>query len=246
MARPQKSRTVRSMPSSEGFVPMGFYGRGQTVIMTVEEYEVIRLIDLVGMTQEKCALSMGVSRPTVTNIYDKARYKLADALVNEKSLLIEGGNFMVSRENKSTAVLGEEKKKMKIAVTYENGQIFQHFGHCENFKVYDVEDGKITGSRVENAAGSGHGALAGFLKGMGVDTLICGGIGGGAKMALADSGIRLFGGVSGDADAACEALLSDRLVYNADVQCSGHEGHGNHNCGGHGHSEGGCGHKCHE
>ena len=100
---------------------------------------------------------------------------------------------------------------MKIAVTYENGQIFQHFGHCENFKVYDVEGEKILSAKVENAAGSGHGALAGFLKNLGVDTLICGGIGGGAKTALAEAGIKLFGGVSGDADAAAEALLKRNL-----------------------------------
>ena len=61
---------------------------------------------------------------------------------------------------------------MKIAVTYENGQVFQHFGHCENFKIYDVNDGMITDSQVVSAAGSGHGALAGFLKDRGVDTLI--------------------------------------------------------------------------
>ena len=136
---------------------------------------------------------------------------------------------------------------MKIAVTYENGQIFQHFGHCENFKIYQVEDGKITEAKVENAAGSGHGALAGFLKGYGVDVLICGGIGGGAQMALAEAGIKLFGGVGGDADAAVEALLDGSLVYNANVQCN-HHGHGEgHSCGGHhegGHSCG-SGHTCH-
>ena len=138
---------------------------------------------------------------------------------------------------------------MKIAVTYENGQIFQHFGHCENFKVYVVEDGKILESKVENAAGSGHGALAGFLKGLGVDVLICGGIGGGAQMALAEAGIKLYGGVAGDADAAVQALLEGNLAYNANVQCN-HHGHGHgegHTCGSHhggGHSCGG-GHTCH-
>ena len=80
---------------------------------------------------------------------------------------------------------------MKIAVTYENGQVFQHFGHCENFKIYNVEDGKVTDSQVVSAVGSGHGALAGFLKQRDVDTLICGGIGGGARTALAEIGITL-------------------------------------------------------
>ena len=78
---------------------------------------------------------------------------------------------------------------MKIAVTYENGQIFQHFGHTAQFKLYEVEDGKIVREAVVDTNGSGHGALAGLLAQSGVDTLICGGIGGGAQMALAQAGI---------------------------------------------------------
>ena len=129
---------------------------------------------------------------------------------------------------------------MKIAVTYQNGQIFQHFGHTEQFKVYDVEGNKILNATVFDTNGSGHGALAGFLKALGVDVLICGGIGGGAQMALKDAGIRLFGGVSGDADAAVNAFLGGCLDFNPNVRCNHHgehhhgEGHacGNHGCGG--------------
>ena len=97
---------------------------------------------------------------------------------------------------------------MKIAVTYENGRVFQHFGHTEQFKIYQVEDGKVTASQVVETAGSGHGALAGFLRDQGVDTLICGGIGGGAKTALAQAGIQLYGGVSGNTAQAVEDLLA--------------------------------------
>ena len=89
---------------------------------------------------------------------------------------------------------------MKIAVTYENGQIFQHFGHTQQFKLYTVENGKITSSEVVDTNGSGHGALAVFLKTHGVDTLICGGIGGGARTALAEAGIALYPGARGAAD----------------------------------------------
>ena len=99
---------------------------------------------------------------------------------------------------------------MKIAVTYENGQVFQHFGHCEQFKVYSVEEGSVRSSQVVSAAGSGHGALAGFLQNLGVDTLICGGIGGGARTALAQAGIQLYPGVTGDADQAAADLLAGR------------------------------------
>ncbi len=132
---------------------------------------------------------------------------------------------------------------MKIAVTYENGQIFQHFGHTESFKVYEVQEGKVTASQVVSTNGSGHGALAGLLGELNVDILICGGIGGGAQAALAQAGIRLFGGVSGSADAAVDALLAGALSYNPDVQCSHHDHHGEgHTCGSHG-----CGgnHHCH-
>ena len=130
---------------------------------------------------------------------------------------------------------------MKIAVTYENGQIFQHFGHTKQFKIYTAENGKIINSVVADTNGSGHGALAGLLSALGVDALICGGIGGGAQMALAEAGIRLFGGVSGSCDAAVEALLGGTLGFNPNVKCDHHDHHGEgHTCGDHG-----CGHKCH-
>lgn len=132
---------------------------------------------------------------------------------------------------------------MKIAVTYENGQIFQHFGHTGQFKVYDVEDGKIVSSEVVDTNGSGHGALAGLLAGIRADALICGGIGGGAQTALAEAGIILYAGVSGDADKAVESLLKGSLSYDPDAKCShhDHEHSGEHTCGEHG-----CGgHNCH-
>lgn len=129
---------------------------------------------------------------------------------------------------------------MKIAVTYENGQVFQHFGKTSQFKVYDVTGGTIMQSEVVDTDGNGHGALAGFLKEKGVDTLICGGIGGGAQSALAEAGIKLYGGASGSADKAVEAFLGGNLHYNPDVKCDHHgehhdEGHtcGEHGCGEH-------------
>ena len=132
---------------------------------------------------------------------------------------------------------------MRIAVTYENGEIFQHFGHTEQFKVYDIEEGKVIASEVVSTNGSGHGALAGVLASLNAEVLICGGIGGGAQAALAEAGIKLFGGVSGDADKAVEAYLAGNLAYNPNVQCNHHGEHhhggtcGNHGCGSHS-----CGH----
>ena len=96
---------------------------------------------------------------------------------------------------------------MKIAVTYENGNIYQHFGHTETFKVYTVEEGKIVSSEIVGANGAGHGALAALLAGENIDVLICGGIGGGAQAALAEHGIELCAGAEGDADEAVAAYL---------------------------------------
>ena len=124
---------------------------------------------------------------------------------------------------------------MRVAVTYENGEIFQHFGHTAQFKVYDIQDGKILSSEIVDTNGSGHGALAGLLNVMKVDALICGGIGGGAQMALVEAGIKLYGGVSGSADAAAQALAEGKLDYNPAVRCDHHDHHGEgHTCGSHG------------
>jgi predicted Fe-Mo cluster-binding NifX family protein len=120
---------------------------------------------------------------------------------------------------------------MRIAVTYENGQVFQHFGHTERFKVYDVEDGKVTVATTVNTNGSGHGALADILKKISVDTLICGGIGEGAKRALAEAGIKLYGGVSGDADKAVEQLLAGNLKFDSEATCDHHGEHHRDSCG---------------
>lgn len=130
---------------------------------------------------------------------------------------------------------------MKIAVTYENGEVFGHFGHTEQFKIYDVEDGKIVKEAVVPTNGSGHGALAGFLADQGVDALICGGIGMGAQNALTAASIRFYAGVTGSADAAAKALAEGKLEYDPDARCDHHEHHeddcGHEHCADH-HCEG--------
>ena len=138
---------------------------------------------------------------------------------------------------------------MRIAVTYDNGNIFQHFGKTENFKVYEVENNQVVSSEVISSNGSGHGALAGLLDGQNVDVLICGGIGGGAQAALTEAGIEFCSGAQGDADQAVEAYLKGELVSSG-VNCDHHHGEG-HSCGSHeeGHScgdscGGGCGGSC--
>lgn len=119
---------------------------------------------------------------------------------------------------------------MRIAVTYEDGSIFQHFGHTERFKVYDVENGEVTIATTINTNGSRHGALADILKKCDVDALICGGIGEGARRALADAGITLYGGVSGSTDQAVADLLANALRYDPNATCDHHGEHHTHTC----------------
>ncbi len=135
---------------------------------------------------------------------------------------------------------------MKIAVTYDNGNIFQHFGRTESFKVYEVEDNKVVSSEVIGSNGVGHGALAGLLSEQSVDVLICGGIGGGAQAALAEAGVELCAGAEGDADQAVEAYLKGELISTG-ANCDHHHHEDGHSCGDHeeGHSCGGaCGSSC--
>ena len=129
-------------------------------------------------------------------------------------------------------------QKMKIAVTYDNGNVFQHFGRTEFFKVYDVEDNKVISSEVIGSNGVGHGALAGLLSDRSVDVLICGGIGGGAQQALADAGVELIAGAEGDTDQAVEAYLKGELISTG-ANCDHHHHEDGHSCG-----SGGCGESC--
>lgn len=119
---------------------------------------------------------------------------------------------------------------MKIAVTYENGSVFQHFGHTSQFKFYEIEDNKIVSSEIVSTNGSGHGALSAFLGENGINKLICGGIGNGAKVALAEKNIEIFGGVTGNADQNVKDFLAGKLKYDPNKVCNHHHDEG-HDCG---------------
>lgn len=238
MPRPTRSRRIEGYPEHWSFSPDNA-DDAEEVILALDEYEAIRLIDRERLTQEQCAARMGVARTTVTAIYENARAKLAQVIVDGKRLRISGGSYQIIR-HEMRQIIEKGQTAMRIAVTYENGEIFQHFGRTEHFKLYDIEDGTITNEQIVETGGSGHGALAGFLRAAQVDALICGGIGPGAQMALAEAGITLYGGVSGNADAAAKAFAEGRLAYDPDAHCDHHdhagEGHdcahdGGHCCG---------------
>lgn len=241
MPRSAKCRRVCHMPDHCRFSPER-PGQKEPVVLAVEEYEAIRLMDFLGLTQEEAAARMDVARATVQRIYAGARRKLAVFLVEGRPLRISGGSYALCR--RANGCLSQQQKgcdHMKIAVTYENGNVFGHFGHTEQFKIYEIVEGALVNTQVYPTDGSGHGALAGFLKERGVDCLICGGIGPGAQMALAEAGIRLYAGCSGSADQCVTDLLAGTLAYADAATCDHHHGEEGHTCGDHGCGEHHCG-----
>lgn len=193
MPRPPRCRRICDAPQVDTFCPQG-HEEAAPILLTLDEYEVIRLVDLEQRTHQQCAAQMDISRSTVQEIYESARRKIAACLVYGRKLVITGGSYRIcggqeqarctqccrtkSEETHSNMQQHKGEANMKIAVTYENGQIFQHFGHTEQFKIYEIDGDRIVASEVVDTNGSGHGALAGFLMQHGVNTLICGGIGG--------------------------------------------------------------------
>lgn len=264
MPRPCKRRRICRLPGCRSFGPMEGDGGHSRISMTVDEFEAVRLIDLEGLTQEACAARMAVARTTAQAIYNSARLKLAQFLVYEGELRIEGGDYELCDgasgqdlcpccRNHERDVINQfkEENTMRIAATYEkeNGQVFQHFGHTEYFKLYDAQEGQVQSSVVIDTEGSGHGALAEVLRRHHVDALICGGIGGGARQALDAAGIAVYGGVSGSADQAVQDFLAEKLNFDPNARCNHHDG--GHTCGEHHHEQHDCGahgcgaHGCH-
>ncbi|MCD8196718.1 MAG: DUF134 domain-containing protein [Lachnospiraceae bacterium] len=234
MPRPTKCRMICRFPQTLEFIPAKDGDDKEPVILTVDEYETIRLIDREGLSQEQCSQRMQIARTTAQKIYDSARKKLADVLVDGRPLKIEGGEYrLCNGMNQFCGLDGCYRQEIqqafqmpkgsgitRIAVPYDNGLIFQHFGRTEQFRIYDIEDRNVTVSEEVSTNGHGHGILAEILSVMQADILICGGIGGGAQAALTSAGIQLYGGVTGEADAAVAAFLAGTLAYDPDVQCT--------------------------
>ncbi len=117
---------------------------------------------------------------------------------------------------------------MKIAVTYDQGMVFQHFGHTEVFKIYEIDNDEIVSSKVVSTNGAGHCALANFLAQEQVDALICGGIGMGAINALTNAGIEIFPGVMGEVDLVVNEFIAGILAFDPNTKCNDHEHHDCH------------------
>ncbi len=254
MSRPLKVRRICRRMTGRFFDP----GTGAPPVeLAADEVEALRLVDLEKLEQSQAARLMGISRGTLQRLLYAARRKTVFALLSGSPLALTGpvpeaasapgcgGAAGICRFCPDRMGILHNLKGdiiMKIAVTCDaDRQVFQHFGHTPEFAVFDVENGRIVNTQFAPVNGAGHGALAGFLADLGVNLLICGGIGGGAQMALAEAGIRLVGGVSGDVTAAVTAYLNGTLAANPDFSCHHHDHGEGHSCGGHGHGEG---HSC--
>ena len=217
MVRPKRCRKISGVPEYNTFVPDGI-PQNDSILLALDEFEVIRLIDYKSYTHAQCAQQMNISRTTVTEIYAKARKKIALSLMEGYPLKIEqmdlGGQDLVI-----PALKEKGDYIMRIAVTYENGSIFQHFGQTAQFKYYDVENNEVKESQVIDTRGHSHGALAIVLSSLNVDVLICGGIGKGALMALSGAHIQVIGGITGDCDKAVQAYLDGTLKSEGIPSC---------------------------
>lgn len=254
MARPPIEKRICDTPEFSVFSPIDAHGMKEIIELSVDEFETIRLIDLEGVSREECADRMSIARTTAQVVYNSARNKIARSIVYGMELHIAGGAYRLcdgsagcsrcprrasDKQKINFAHIIKEENIMRIAVTYENGQVFQHFGRTEAFKIFDVADNQVKTFDVLSSNGAGHGALAGVLSDNNVDVLICGGLGTGAMNALADAGIEVIAGASGDVDEAVKAYLAGELVSTGS-NCHHHDHEEGHSCGSHGCGSHGC------
>jgi len=209
MPRPKRCRRICSYPAHWSFAPEDGTC-DETVLRMLDEYETIRLIDHEKMTQEECAAAMGVSRATVTSIYESARFKVADAIVNGKKLRITGGAYRIDDVPAASEVREKASGTVRIAVPYDDGQVGQHFGRAEQFWFCDVTEGVVRYSTVADTNGVSRVALVGFLRAAEVDTLLCCGIGENAQNALKAAGIQLVSGLAGSVEDAVRSYLDQK------------------------------------
>jgi predicted DNA-binding protein (UPF0251 family)/predicted Fe-Mo cluster-binding NifX family protein len=221
VSRPLTERRVGRRVPARAFRPAGVPGRAlEEVVLSLDEAESIRLADLEGLYQEAAALRMAVSRQTFGRIVEAARRKVADAIINGKLLRIEGGEVVIHEEG---------EKLMKVAVPAREGQVDEHFGHCEHFMVYGLDEGRQIASeeRVDSPEGCGcKSDIAGTLARMGVTHMVAGNMGEGAVRVLHAHGIEVIRGASGGTREAVERFSAGTLE-DSGAACAAHA-HGHH------------------
>ena len=249
MPRPEKQRRICPLSGERRF---DTEGNAPALTIRADELEALRLCDLEELSQTEAALRMGISRGTLQRLLYSAHRQIAFALVRGRSIHLDpptesrcaqaggcGKTCRFCRKNRKTTKRGG--KNMIIALTSSNGEVFQHFGHTPEFTIYETKGGELLGPRVVPTGEKGHGALADILDALGVEVLICGGIGGGAQMALDEIGVKVVGGASGKVADVVAAFLKGELEVNPDFRCHHHDHDAGHKCGEHGCGEHRCG-----
>lgn len=228
MARPKNNRIVSAEPPYRCF---GTLGRcdAERIDMSVDEYETLILLDGEGLSQEEAAFRMGVSRTTITAIYRAARKKIAEFLKEGKRLSVGGGCYEVNSEKQIHGI--KEMKgltTMRIAVSYQNEEVFPHFGQSPSFLFAEVKDGKILSKKVEMTNGVSHRDLIPWLKQRKADAVIVGGIGEMAIALLQNEKIACYAGIEGKAEDALKDFLADKLqcIDEPTCCCEGEEKEG--------------------
>jgi predicted DNA-binding protein (UPF0251 family)/predicted Fe-Mo cluster-binding NifX family protein len=214
--RPLSERRVGCRVPARAFKPAGVPGRTlEEVVLRLDEAEAIRLADLEGLYQEAAALRMAISRQTFGRIVEAARRKVTDAIINGKLLRIEGGEVVIHEEG---------ERLMKVAVPVRSGQVDEHFGHCEHFMVYALDEGRkiFSEEKVDSPEGCGcKSDIAGILSRMGVTHMVAGNMGEGAVRVMHAHGIEVVRGASGAARDAAERFGAGTLG-DSGASCVGH------------------------
>ena len=233
MPRPFKSRNIMEEPYCSKFNPerMGEHG---SVVLSLDEYEVIRKCDYERLSQENCATVMKISRTTVQRIYASARVKIAQALVLGKVLEIEGGPVKIidqSPLDNISSIHETGENKLKIAIGLNGQNVADHFGHCNDFRIVEVENGVVVHQEELFDDVHVHQERPKFLKDNGVDVLIMKSMGKGAYNRLVALDIKCIDAQDKTVDEALSAYLNKTLTTSLEAtDCAGC---GNHNHEGH-------------
>ena len=163
MPRPRKCRKVCQMPRINEFLPAGEGAADTAVILTVDEYEALRLIDREGFSQEECSGYMHVARTTVQLIYNSARKKLADALVEGRPLRIEGGDYQICDGREDTCGVPLDENKQDVCIVLSRAPYFLFRDNGED---------KIVENPAAQAQGGAGIQAAQFLADSNIDVLI--------------------------------------------------------------------------
>jgi predicted DNA-binding protein (UPF0251 family)/predicted Fe-Mo cluster-binding NifX family protein len=215
MARPVSERRLGAPIPPRVFKPAGIPARDlEELRLGFDEAEALRLADYQGLYQDAAARSMGISRQTFGRIVERARRKVAAAIIEGKALRVDGGEVSMRIEGVTM---------MKIAVPARDGLVDEHFGHCKEFLVFRDEGGKLAQEKsVASSEGCGcKSGVAADLAKQGVTILVAGNMGEGAVRVLSSHGIKVVRGASGDARSAAQAW-SDGSLSDSGRGCASH------------------------